>query len=151
MRVINRNVNREFEIIEKYEAGIALTGAEVKTVRQGRIKLEGSYVKIIGSEVHLVNGEIAIYEYARPEKYDARRTRKLLLHKSEILRLKTKLSASNNLTIVPIACYNKKSLIKLEIAMAKGKKTWEKKNVEKVRDEKRRVEKEMKEQIKNYQ
>lgn len=148
MKVINRNINREYEIVEKYEAGISLTGAEVKTVRQGRIKLEGAYVKIIGSEVCLINAEIAIYEYARPEGYDSRRTRKLLLHKSEILRLKTKLSAGANLTIVPIACYNKKSLLKLEIALSKGKKTWEKKKVEKERDEKRRVEKEMKEQMK---
>ncbi|OGK19862.1 SsrA-binding protein [Candidatus Roizmanbacteria bacterium RIFCSPHIGHO2_02_FULL_37_13b] len=148
MKVINRNINREYEIIEKYEAGISLTGAEVKTVRQGRIKFEGSYVKIVGSEVFLINAEIAIYEYARPESYDSRRTRKLLLHKSEILRLKTKLSAGANLTIVPIACYNKKSLIKLEIALSKGKKTWEKKKVEKNRDENRRIEREMKEQMK---
>lgn len=144
---MNRSINREYEIVEKLEAGIVLTGAEVKAARAGNIKLEGSHVKIVGNDVTLLNAEISIYQFARPESYDSRRTRRLLLHKKEILRLKTKLASGGNLTIVPIACYTKKSLIKLEIALAKGKKTWEKKRVEKERDEKRRVEKEIKEEM----
>ncbi len=145
MKIVNRNISREYEIIEKYEAGMALMGAEVKAVRQGRMRLEGAYVKVIGSEVHLVNAAIDPYEYSRPEGYDIRRTRKLLLHKAQILKLKTKLASTTNLTIVPVLCYNKDSLIKLEIALAKGRKNWEKKKVEKNRDERRRVDKELKE------
>ena len=147
MKVINRNLNREYEVLEKYEAGVALTGAEVRSVKEGNIKFDNAYVKIFGNEVHLINAEVAIYKYARPEMYDPRRTRKLLLHKAEILRLKTKIATGGNLTIVPVSCYNKKGLVKVEIALAKGKKTWEKKSFEKRRDEKRRVEKELKEQI----
>lgn len=149
MKVVNRNLNREYEVLEKYEAGVALTGAEVRSVKEGNIKLDGAYVKIFGNEVHLINAEVAIYKYARPETYDPRRTRKLLLHKKEILRLRTKLATSGNLTIVPVACYNKKGLVKVEIALAKGKKTWEKKSLDKRRDEKRRVEKELKEDLRS--
>lgn len=147
MKIFNRGINREYEIVEKYEAGISLTGAEVKAARAGNVRLEGAYVKAVGTDVALINAEIAIYQYARPEHYDPRRTRRLLLHKSEILKLKNKMHTGGNLTIVPIACYTKRNLIKLEIALAKGKKTWEKKNVEKNRDEKRRVEKELKEEM----
>ncbi len=145
---MNKTVNREYTILETYEAGFALTGAEVKAVRAGRMKLEGAYVKIIGMELFLVNADIAAYEFARPDNYDVRRTRKLLLHKKEIIRLKTKLDSGSNLTIVPIACYNTHSYLKLEIGLAKAKKTWEKKSVEKEKAEKRRVEKEIKEQMK---
>jgi len=147
MNVVNKNVDREFEILEKMEAGIALTGGEVKSARLGRIRLEGSFVKFVGNEIHLINCDISPYDFARPESYDSKRTRKLLLHKSQILRLKTKIQGAGKLTIVAIACYNNKSRIKLEIALVRGKKTWEVKRVEKNRDEKRRVEKEIKEAI----
>lgn len=149
MKVFNRNRNREYEIIEKYEAGVALTGAEVRSVKEGNIKLDNAYVKIFGNEVHLINAEVAIYKYARPETYDPRRTRRLLLHKREILRLQTKLSSGGNLTIVPVSCYNKKGLVKVEIALAKGKRSWERKSLDKKRDEKRRIEKELKEDLRS--
>lgn len=145
MKVYNRNLNREYEVVEKYEAGVSLTGAEVRSVKEGNIKLDGAHIKILGNVVALINAQIPIYKYSRPEGYEPSRTRKLLLHKREILRLRTKLAGGGNLTIVPISCYNKKGLIKLEIALAKGRKIWEKKKVEKIRDEKRRVEKELKE------
>ncbi|MBI4225872.1 SsrA-binding protein SmpB [Candidatus Roizmanbacteria bacterium] len=149
MKIFNRKFRRDYQEIEKYEVGIALTGAEVKSVRAGRIKLEDSFVKILGSEVYLLNAEIPIYEYARPQGYDLRRTRKLLLHKREIIRLKTKLASAGKLTIVPIACYNKASLIKLEIALAKGRRSPEKKKLEKARDVKRQEEREAKEYLKS--
>lgn len=151
MKIINKNIQREYEILEKYEAGIALIGAEVKSVRAGNIKLSASYVKIINSELFLIGAEIPIYKYARPENYDSSRSRKLLLKKKEILRLQTKMKSSSRLTVVPVSCYNKRSLIKLEIALARGRKTWERKRVEKDRDEKRRVNKELKEYTKNIQ
>lgn len=148
MKIINRKFRRDYLEIEKYEVGIALTGAEVKSVRAGRMKLEDSFVKILGSEVYLLNAEIPIYEYARPQGYDLRRTRKLLLHKKEIIRLKTKLSSHSGLTIVPISCYNKDGLIKLSIALAKGRKGLEKKKLEKKRDIQRQEEREAKEYLK---
>ena len=134
MKIFNRKFRRDYQEIEKYEVGISLTGPEVKSVRAGRIRLEDSFVKILGSEAYLINAEISVYEYARPQGYDSRRTRKLLLHKREIIRLKTKLSSAGGLTIAPVSCYNKDSLIKLEIALAKGRKGLEKKKLEKKRD-----------------
>ena len=149
MKIFNRKYRRDYQEIEKYEVGIALSGAEVKSVRAGRIRLEDSFVKILGSEVYLINAEISIYEFARPQGYDLRRTRKLLLHKKEIIRLKTKLASVGGLTIVPVSCYNKAGLIKLEIALAKGRKGLEKKKLEKRRDIEREQKREAKEYLKS--
>lgn len=149
MKIFNRKFRRDYQEIEKYEVGIVLSGAEVKSVRAGRVRLEGSFVKILGSEVYLVNAEISVYEYARPQGYDSRRTRKLLLHKSEIIRLKTKMAGSGRLTIVPVSCYNKHGLVKLEVALAKGRKDLGKKKLEKGRAIKRQEEREAKEYLKS--
>ena len=149
MKITNRKFHRDYEEIEKYEVGIALTGPEVKTARAGHLKLEDSFVKILGSEVYLINADIPIYQFARPQGYDSRRTRKLLLHKKEIIRLKTKLAGSGRLAIVPISCYNKDSLIKLEIALARGRKDIEKKKLEKKRDIALEEEREAKEYLKS--
>lgn len=149
MRVANRTLLREYTPIEKYEAGIVLAGAEVKAIRTGSMRLEKAYVRFIDDELFLVNAEVSIYKFSRPQDYNPSRSRKLLLKRSELLRLQTKLKSAPNLTIVPIACYNKKSLIKLEIALAKGKKSWEVKRVEQRKDEDRKAEKELKEYIKH--
>ena len=125
MRIIHRRALHDYTILETYETGIHLIGAEVKSIKGGKMSLEGSFVKIIGSEVYLINAQIFPYQFARPEGYDPKRTRKLLLHKKEIISLKTKI-ASSNLTIVPLECYNKKCIIKLKIGLAKGKKEYEK-------------------------
>lgn len=145
MRIYNRKFRRDYQEMEKYEAGIALSGAEVKSVRLGRIRLEGAFVKIMSSGAYLINAEIPIYQYAAPQGYDLRRSRKLLLHRKELIRLKTKLNSGRGLTIAPVSCYNKGGLIKLEIALAKGRREMEKKKIEKKRDIKRREEREMKE------
>ncbi len=149
MKIANRVVHREFAPLEKYEAGIVLSGAEVKAVRTGSMRLEKAYVRFIDNELYLVNAEISIYKFSRPQEYNPSRSRKLLLNRSELLRLQTKLKSAPNLTIVPIACYNKKSLIKLEIALAKGKKTWEIKRIDQRKDEDRKAEKELKEYLKS--
>lgn len=149
MKIFNRKFRRDYEEIEKYEVGIALTGPEVKSVRAGRIRLDDSFVRILGSEVYLINAEISVYEYARPQGYDPRKTRKLLLHKKEIIRLKTKLAGSGGLAIAPISCYNKDSLIKLEIALARGRKGLEKRKLEKKRDIARNEKREAKEYLKS--
>ena len=149
MKIFNRKFRRDYQEIEKYEVGISLSGAEVKSVRAGRIKLEDSFVKILGSEVYLVNANISVYDYARPQGYDPRRTRKLLLHKREIIRLKTKMTSAGGLTIVPLSCYNKGGLIKFGIALAKGRRGLEKRRLEKKRDIAREEKREAKEFLKS--
>lgn len=139
MKVVNRRVFHDFQILEKFEAGIALTGPEVKSVKTGHLDLTGSFVKIVGSEIYLVNAKIYPLPYVRLEEYDERRTRKLLLHKKEIISLKSKTEGAN-LTIVPLALYTQKNLIKVEIALAKGKKEYEKREAIKRRDLERELE-----------
>lgn len=144
MRVVNRKARYDYEIRDKIEAGIVLTGGEVKSVKEGRIKLEGSFVKIIDSEVYLVNSEIYPYPFADNREYDPKRTRKLLLHKKQIIALLTK-TASEGLTLVPLACYTigRKGIVKVEIGLAKGKRKWDKKEAIKKRDREREMEREL--------
>lgn len=148
MKIINRKFNRDYKEIESIEAGIVLTGAEVKSIRLGRIKLDDSFVRIMeDGSAYLINADIPIYEFSRSQNYDPKRTRKLLLHKKELIRLKTKMH-NNGLTLAPKSCYNKRSLIKFEIALVKGKKNIEKRKLEKQRDIKIREEREVKEFMK---
>ena len=144
MRVFNRKYNRDYTEIESYEAGIALLGSEVKSAKAGHIKLEDSFVKLIGSEAFLINAEIQIYQFTRPQGYDPRRTRKLLMHKKELTRLRTKIAAGGNLTLAPISCYNKGPLLKVQVALSKGRKDLEKKKLVKERDIKTNQEREVK-------
>ena len=148
MKIINRKFHREYQELEKIEAGIVLSGAEVKSVRTGSLKLEDAFVKMIGNEAYLINADIPIYKFTRPAGYDPKRSRKLLLHKKELLRFKIKLQSGGNLTIAPISCYNKGPLIKVEIALVKGRKDVEKRKLEKKRDVQREQEREAKEYTK---
>ncbi|RJQ38411.1 SsrA-binding protein SmpB [Candidatus Microgenomates bacterium] len=142
MKITNKKAFFDYQIQEKFEAGISLYGAEVKAVKLGHADLTGSYIKIIGSEAYLVNAKIFAYQYARPESYDEKRTRKLLLHKGEIIALKAKIDGAN-LTIVPLSLYTKKQLIKVEVALGKGKKQFEKKEAKKRKDLQRELEQEI--------
>jgi len=142
MKIVNKKAFFDYEISERFEAGINLIGAEVKAIRLGHADLSGSFAKIIGSEVYLVNAKIFPYKYARPENYDERRTRKLLLHKKEIISLKSKTEGSN-LSIVPLSLYTTKTFIKVELALGKGKKKFEKKEAKKRKDIERDIEQEL--------
>ena len=146
MKIINRKFHRNYREIEKYEAGIVLTGAEVKSIRAGGLRIDDAFVRIMGSEVYLINAEISIYKFARNDTYESKRSRKLLLHKKELLKLKIKM-VSGGLTLAPVSCYNKGHHIKLEIALVKGRKDIEKRKVEKQRDIKIREEREIKEYV----
>ena len=146
MKITNPRVFHDFNILETLEAGINLTGREVKSIRGSRMSLDGSFVKIVGSEIYLINAQIFLYPYARPEGYDAKRTRKLLLHKKEIISLKSKL-ASARLTIVPLECYNSHGVFKLKIGIASGKREYEKREKLKRRDIDREVQRELKVKI----
>ena len=147
MKIINRKFHRNYREIEKYEAGIVLSGAEVKSIRSGGLRIDDAFVRILGSELYLINAEIPIYKFARSDTYETKRNRKLLLHKKELLKLKVKM-ASGGLTLAPVSCYNKGPLIKLEIALVKGRKDIEKRKIEKKRDIKIREEREAKEYVK---
>ncbi|OGG11722.1 SsrA-binding protein [Candidatus Gottesmanbacteria bacterium RBG_13_45_10] len=141
MKIVNKKATFDYTISERLEAGIQLTGAEVKSIRSGHASLEGSFVRVIGSEAYLVNAQIFPFQYARPEGYDPKRTRKLLLHRRELISLHSK-SEGAHLTLVPLSWYTKGPFIKLEIGVAKGKKEYEKRETIKKRDHRRELEKE---------
>ncbi len=139
---MNRRASYDYQLFERFEAGVHLNGAEVKAIRQGNADLAGGFVRIRGSEAFLTNIKIYPYQYARPDDYDERRSRKLLLHKKEIVALKSKTEGAN-LTIVPVSLYTKGHLIKLELALGKGKTKHDKKRTIKERDLDRDLEYEM--------
>lgn len=144
MKIINKKFYRNYEEIESFEAGIVLTGAEVKSAKSGGIKLDDSYVKILSDGLYLINANIAKYKFDSQKNYNPTRPRKLLLKKKEILKIAVKMKASG-LTIAPKSCYNKGDLLKLEIALVRGRKDREKRKLEKQRDIKREEERKMKE------
>lgn len=141
MKIYNRRASFDYDLRERFEAGIALTGAEVKAIKLGHADLTGSHVRITGNQAFLINARIFPYQYARPENYDERRSRKLLLHSTQITALRSKIEGQN-LTIVPILLYTKRNLIKLELALAKGKKEFQKKEAKKKKDLDRELERE---------
>lgn len=141
MHIQNKRALFDYTIQDKFEAGVSLLGSEVKSLRNGRATLDGSFVKLIGNEAYLVNAQILPYSFSHLENYDAKRTRKLLLHKRELLKLKHKIEA-DGLTVIPVTWYTKGPRIKLEIALARGKKKYEKREVIKKREDKRNIERE---------
>lgn len=135
----NKKAHFDYEILEKMEAGIELLGLEVKSLRLGRGSLLGAYVIVRGGEAFLVNAEIPPYQAKNtPKEYEALRPRKLLLHKKEVEKL-SKLDKNTGLTIIPISVYNKGGKLKLEIAVAKGKKKYDKRESIKKKDGEREV------------
>ena len=139
MKIVNKRAHFDFDLKERFEAGIHLTGAEVKAIRLGHADLTGSFVRVRGSEAYLVNSKIFPYQFARPENYQESRTRKLLLHKKEIVSLKAKTDGAN-LTIVPVSLYTTKTYIKVELALGKPKRTFDKKEAIKRKDLDRELE-----------
>lgn len=125
MRIVNKTAPSRFNIEEKYEAGIELLGSEVKAIRLGHMDITSSYIKIISGQAYLVNGKIFPYKFSRIEGYQEDRTRRLLLHKKELLTLKNKLE-TGKYTLVPLSVYLKHGIFKIEVGLAKGKKDYEK-------------------------
>lgn len=140
----NRKVYFDYEILEKYECGIELLGTEVKSVRGGRMSLEGAFVIIRGGEAFVINANIPPYQPSNtPKDYDPLRNRKLLLTKKEIAELGGN-EKNKALTIVPISVYNKGRKIKVEIALVKGKKKYDKRETTKKRETDREIRREYK-------
>jgi SsrA-binding protein len=142
MKVIAKNKKARFDyhILDTYEAGIVLKGSEVKSIRQGKVSLTDAFAQVVGNEVFLFNMHISTYEKAHNEQ-EPKRDRKLLLHKSEIRKIDGKLK-NKGLTLIPLEVCIKNSLVKISLAVAKGKKKYEKR--EKI------IEKEQKREIKKY-
>ena len=133
---INKKAKFDYEILDTLEAGLVLTGPEVKSIRSKQIKLTGSFVTFHGDEAYLLNTHITKYKYASIKDYEPERSRKLLLNKKQIAYLRAKLQ-EKGLTIVPLSVYTKGRKIKVEIGIGRGKKQYDKKRVIKERQEKR--------------
>lgn len=137
-KIFNRRAKFDYQLLKKLEAGIALTGPEVKSVKAGHLKLAGSFVRISDGQAWLYNVYINPYPFADNRDYNPSRPRKLLLHKKELVSLGQQ-AREKNLTLVPVSCYTRHGRVKLEIALAKGKKEYEKREVIKKRDIEREI------------
>lgn len=144
--VKNKRAHFDYEILDKLEAGLVLTGQEVKSIRLGNAKLTGAYVTIHNGSAWLLNARVSPYAFASNiDAYDPEQSRKLLLKSKEIEYLREK-SAQDGLTIVPISLYTKGRHIKLEIGLAKGKKKYDKRDSIKKKD----IERDIKRDIARY-
>ena len=142
----NRKAFHDFTILEKFVAGIVLTGTEIKSIRKNAINLKDSFCKIEDNEIFLYKCHISPYEQGNRFNHDAERTRKLLMTKKEILKISNKLK-EGGLTVVPTKLYfNTSSKVKLEIGLARGKKLYDKRQDIKERDSKREIQR----ALKNY-
>ncbi len=140
----NRKATFDYEILEKYEAGLILFGYEVKAIKAGKMSLSGSYVVIKNNEAYLLNSGVAPYQPNNtPNGYDATRSRKMLLHKDEIKSLIGK-THQKGLTLIPLSVYtNTHGIIKIQFGLARGKKKYDKRDDIAKRDDKRRMQRAM--------
>jgi SsrA-binding protein len=134
----NRKAYHDYHVGETYEAGIALTGTEIKSVRQGMLSLRDSFARVENGEVFLYDMHVSPYEAGNRFNHEPRRTRKLLLHKAEIRKLTTK-TQEKGFTLIPLKVYLKGGRAKVELALAKGKRLYDKREDIKRRDIKRQV------------
>ena len=144
---INKHVSHDYTILEKFEAGLALQGSEVKSIREGRISLKESYAEVRNGEVFLVKCHVSPYEAANIFNHEPLRDRKLLLHRREIKRLAGK-TQERGLTLVPTRVFvNDRGKIKAELALVRGKREYEKREALKKRDADREIRAEIKKRL----
>ncbi|HAY33928.1 MAG TPA: SsrA-binding protein SmpB [Ignavibacteria bacterium] len=136
--VTNRKANFEYDIISRYEAGLVLTGTEVKSLRAGKANLQEAYGRIKNDEVWLVNSHINEYNFGNINNHEPTRSRKLLLNKKEIRKIR-QLLQEKGLTLIPLKLYFKDSLVKAEIGIARGKKLYDKRESIKKRETERKL------------
>jgi len=139
MKIFNKKARFDYQLFDRIEAGISLEGHEAKSAFLGRLILDDAFVKVGKGQAYLVNAHIPQYESARVFGYDPNRIRRLLIHKKEILALETKIK-QKKLTLIPVACYNIGRRIKIELALAKNKRKFEKKAAVKKREQEREME-----------
>ncbi|HHV65788.1 MAG TPA: SsrA-binding protein SmpB [Peptococcaceae bacterium] len=143
----NRKARHDYFVEEKYEAGIILTGTEIKSIRAGRVNLKDSYAEIVNGEVWLNQMHISPYEQGNRFNHDPLRKRKLLLHRSEIAKLHGKVQ-QQGMTLIPLKIYLKQGLAKIELGLCKGKKSYDKREEIAKRDAKRQMERELRDRYK---
>lgn len=141
----NRKARHEYFILESLEAGIELTGTEIKSIRKGKFNINDSYCQIKHGECLLINAHISKYEQGNLNNHDELRDRKLLLHKAEIRKWGNRLKLEERLTLVPLKFYLSKGLCKVEVALCKGKKLFDKRDVEKEKEQLEKAQKALKE------
>ena len=134
----NRRARYDYELLDRFEAGLVLTGTEVKSLREGRVTLGQAYADVRGNEVFLVGAEIAVYDAGNIQNHEPTRDRKLLLHRGEIAELVGKVKEKGQ-TIVPTRLYFKDGRIKIELALARGKEKGDKRRTIADRDAKRQI------------
>jgi SsrA-binding protein len=140
----NRRARHDYELVERIEAGVVLTGTEVKTLREGRVTLQGAFGDVRGDEVFLVGAHIPEYSKGNIANHDPDRDRKLLLHRREIASLASKV-AERGLTLVPTRLYFRDGRVKVELALARGKNVRDRRRELVDRDAKRQIERAFKE------
>lgn len=145
VEIHNRQARYDYEILDTIEAGIELKGTEVKSIRNGHAQLRDSYAVVKNDEIFLLNMHISHYEQGNRFNHEETRTRKLLLHKKEILKLRDKIRLEG-FTLVPISLYFKRGCAKILLGVAKGKKSYDKRETIKKRD----IERELRRDFKNY-
>ena len=147
MQVIARNkkAKHDYEILDTYEAGIVLKGTEIKSVRAGKVNIKDTYCVPRNGELYIINMHIAKYKHGNQFNHDERRSRKLLLHKKEIIKLENTIN-QDRLSVIPLSVYIDQGLCKLEIALAKGRKQYDKRQALKAKQAQR----DMQKSLKNY-
>lgn len=141
----NRKARHDYELYDRYEAGLELKGTEIKSIRRGKVQLKDSYISFYNNEAYIKGMHISPYEFGNIFNHDETRDRKLLLHKKEIRKLYQD-TRIKGYTVVPVKLYLSKGLAKLEIALAKGKNLHDKRESQKAKDAKREIEKALKNQ-----
>lgn len=142
----NRRARHDYEILERFEAGIVLSGSEIKSVREHKVQLQGSYARLKGAEVWLQDAHIAPYANAGYSPHDPMRDRKLLLHKKEIAKISEALN-ERGLTLIPLSMYFKRGKAKVELGVARGLKRYDKREKLRERDEQRTIEQAVKQRV----
>lgn len=141
---VNKRATFDYELQDRFEAGLVLTGPEVKSIKTGHISLKGSFVSFHNGELYLTNADIPQYKFAKNISfYDTRRSRKLLIKKAQLKSLIGKIHAQG-LTLVPLRVYTKKRLIKLEFAIGRGKKSFDKRSDIAKKEARRKIERTLK-------
>ena len=139
----NRKAFYEYDILNKYEAGIVLKGSEVKAIRENKVTIKESYIKIINGEIFIIGMNIAKYSHEGYSSHEPNREKKLLIHKYEIIEIKEEVEEKGK-TIIPLNLYYKNGKVKIQFAIAKGRKLWDKRNYKKDQDVNREIDRSMK-------
>ena len=141
--VINKKAGFEYHLTDKYEAGIVLKGSEVKSIREGKVNIKGSYIRLVGDEIYIIGMHIGDYSHADSMSHENIADRKLLLHRIEINKIAELLNQKGR-TMIPMSLYFKKDLVKVKFAVGTGKKKWDKRQDKMDQDIKRQLDRQVK-------